>query len=226
MGAAPFSATSAIGSAWQLFAANWAPWVIITLLLLVVSGGLNVGTTLLMDPYSSDVDPASVLGVSFGSTLLVWIFSLVLSAFMLRGALLEVDGRRPALGDFFTLTNFWQYLLVSVLVTVFVFLGLFALIVGAMVVQCFLDWAGLFTLDRDQDAMEAIKSSFATIKANATELFLLAILNTGLSIAGVMLCGVGVLVTTPLTLLASVYAYRMLTGPSGYADRELPVRIY
>ena len=222
MGTPSFSATGAVGAAWRLFSANWVPWVVISLVNLVLAGIINVAPNLLLDPQTVDTDPWLLLGVSSVSSMVAALLSLLVTAFMVRGALLEVDGRRPSVGDFFRLTNFLQFFLVSILVGVLTAVGLLALLVGALVVQFFLYWSNIFTIDRDQNAIDAIKSSFESIKANAGELFLLAVLNVVIVIAGAMLCGVGLLVAAPVTMLSSVYAYRVLTGPSGFSDREMP----
>lgn len=199
------SATDAISAGWNLFKNNPLPWVLMTLITVVASIVLGMFST-------SDSSAVSVL-----FNLITIAVSFVLQAFMIRGALLEVDGHKPEIGDFFKLHNFGAFVIASILVGIATFIGVFAVIIGAFVVAFFLYWTLYFVIDRNMDAINAIKSSFNAIKSDAGNLFVLAILNTVIIIVGAMLLGVGLLVALPITTLASMVAYRALTGPSDFS---------
>lgn len=198
-------ATDAISRGWQLFKSNPLPWVLMTLITMVVSGVLGW----------LDTTNSGFLGFVF--YILMIAASFVFQAFMLRGALLEVDGHKPALGDFFQLHNFGWFVVASILVSIATTLGLIALIIGAFVVAFFLYWTLHFVIDRNMTAINAIKSSFNAIKSDAGNLFVLALLNVIIIIVGTLLVFVGLLVALPVTMLASVAAYRAITGPSDFS---------
>lgn len=198
-------ATDAIGAGWQLFKANPLPWVLMTLITFVVSGVLSQLST--MDSGF----------LAFVFNLLLIAAGFVLQAFTLRGALLEVDGHKPSLGDFFQLHNFGWFVIASILVSIATMIGLIALIIGAFVVGFFLYWTLYFVIDRNMTAIDAIKSSFNAIKSDAGNLFVLALLNVIIIIVGFLLLFVGLLVAIPVTMLASVVAYRAITGPSDFS---------
>lgn len=201
-------ATEAISRGWNLFKNNPLPWVLITLLTFVVSGIIGALST----------TESAALALVFN--LLSFVVGLAFQAFMLRGAFLEVDGHRPQIGDFFKLHNFGWLIVASILVGIATFVGLFALIIGAFVVAFFLYWTNYFVIDRNMNAIDAIQSSFNAVKSDGGNLFVLAILNTILIIVGILLLFVGLLVAYPVAMLASVVAYRVITGPSDFSRQQ------
>lgn len=199
------SPTGAVGAGWQMFKNNPVPWLLITLASGVVSG--------IISAFSTDESGA----VMFIAQVLSFVVSLLLQAFIVRGALLEVDGHRPSFGDFFKLHNFGWFVVAAILVGIATFVGVFLLIVGAFVVAFFLYWTQYFVIDRNMTATDAIVSSFRAIKSDAGNLLALALLNVLIIIAGTLALLVGLFVAIPVTTLASVYAYRVITGPSEFS---------
>lgn len=199
------AATDAISAAWQLFKNNPLPWVLITL-----ATGIANGIASAISGSSSD-------GLAFIGTLLSVAVAFVFQAFMIRGALLEVDGHRPGLGDFFKLHNFGWFVLAAIIVGVATTIGLILLIIPGVVLSFFLYWTFNFVIDRNMTAMDAIKSSVNAIKSDGGNLFLLAILNTLIVVAGFIALFIGLLVAAPVAALASMVAYRAITGPSDFS---------
>ena len=199
------SATDAISAGWQLFRNNPLPWVLITLASGVASG--------LMGQFAN----SESMFVMFLAQVVSFLVGLLFQAFILRGALLEVDGHKPAIGDFFKLHNFGWFVVAAILVGLATFVGVFALIIGAFVVTFFLYWTQYFVIDRNMTATDAIVSSFNAIKSDAGNLFTLALLNVLIIVAGTLALLVGLLVAFPVATLASVYAYRAITGPSDFS---------
>ncbi|TCW21294.1 putative membrane protein [Dietzia cinnamea] len=199
------SPTGAVSAGWQMFKNNPVPWLLITLASGVVSG--------IISAFSTDESGA----VMFIAQVLSFVVSLLLQAFIVRGALLEVDGHRPSFGDFFKLHNFGWFVVAAILVGIATFVGVFLLIVGAFVVAFFLYWTQYFVVDRNMTATDAIVSSFRAIKSDAGNLLALALLNVLIIIAGTLALLVGLFVAIPVTTLASVYAYRVITGPSEFS---------
>ena len=199
------SPTDAVSAGWRMFKNNPLPWVLITVASVVVSGVLTQFTT------------NESAGVMFVAQVLSFAVSLLFQAFVVRGALLEVDGHKPSFGDFFKLHNFGWFVVAAILVGIATFVGVFLLIVGAFVVAFFLYWTQYFVVDRNMTATDAIVSSFRAVKSDAGNLLALALLNVLIIIVGTLALLVGLLVAIPLTTLASVYAYRVITGPSDFS---------
>lgn len=199
------SATGALGAGWAMFKNNPVPWVLLTIVSTVAS--LIV----------SQLAATDSMGPAFFAQIISIGVGILFQAFVLRGALLEVDGHKPQFGDFFRLHNFGWFVVAAILVFVATMVGLIALIIGAFVVAFFLYWTQYFVVDRNMTAFDAVISSFNAIKSDAGNLLALALLNILLIIAGTLALMVGLLVAIPVTTLASVYAYRMITGPSDFS---------
>ncbi|MFW0783125.1 hypothetical protein AAFP35_01270 [Gordonia sp. CPCC 206044] len=203
--AAPqFSVGEAIGYAWNRYKANPLPWIILILVGVVVSGVISyLGQTL-----SDDGRNFLILAIfSIISTVVGYIFQ----GAYIRGALDEVSGTKADFGNFFRI-NFGPVIITALLVGIGTSIGLILLIIPGIVFAFLAYWALTFVVDRDEDPIQGIKSSFSVISQNFGELFLLALANVGLLILGVILCGIGLLVTMPLVVISSTYAYRHFTG--------------
>ena len=99
-------------------------------------------------------------------------------------------------------------LIVSVLTTI----GLVLCVLPGFVV-IFLTWfARYFVVERGQDAVTALKSSFSFTSSHAGPLLLLALLGVLCFVAGALACLVGLLVAYPVVSIASAYTYRRLQG--------------
>ncbi|EYT61827.1 hypothetical membrane protein [Dietzia sp. UCD-THP] len=199
------SATDSIGAGWQMFKNNPLPWVLIMLIMFLANG---VG---------SWIQNSQSASVSFVGSILTIAVSLVFQAFLIRGALLEVDGHKPEIGDFFKLHNFGAFVIAAILVAIATTIGFILLIIPGIVIAFFLYWTLHFVVDRNMTAIDAMKSSVNAIKSDAGNLFALALLNILIVIAGALALLVGLLVAAPVAALASVYAYRTITGPSDFS---------
>ncbi|TCJ90208.1 hypothetical protein [Nocardia alba] len=207
------SVGDAIGYGWTKFKDNalvWIGMVIVAFLIqAVISFLFGLGNT------DTDYDG----GVSFGfgvwriiGTIVSSVIGYLISAAFVRGSLHETDGNKPKFGSFFQFTNVAAVIVAGLLVGLATGIGLVLCIVPGLVVAFFTWWTMQFVIDRDQDGVTAIKSSFAAISSNAGTLLLLALALFGINIVGALLCGLGLLVTIPLTIIASTYAYRVVTG--------------
>jgi hypothetical protein len=201
----------ALRYAWTKYKENAGVWigitVIVFLIQLVISWvfGLN-------DSYQT-----SDFGDYFGvwriiGTIVTVIVSYLISAALVRGALHEADGNKPNIGSFFQFTNVGAIILASLLVGIMITIGLILFIIPGIIVAFLTWWTLQFVIDRDEDAVTAIKSSFSAISEHVGPLVLLALALLGLNIVGTLLCFVGLLVTYPLSYIAATYAYRVATG--------------
>ena len=205
VGTGKVSATDALSTGWQLFKNNPLPWVLITLAMAVA----NVVVSSLSNSNST--------GVATLASLLSIAVSIVFQAFVIRGALLEVDGHKPAIGDFFKLTNFGPFVIAAILVWLATVVGFILLIIPGIVIGFLLYWTLHFVVDRNMAPVDAMKSSINAIKSDAGNLFALAVLNILVVIAGFVALFVGLLVAIPVVTLATVVAYRAITGPSDFS---------
>ncbi|MEV0246012.1 hypothetical protein AB0H76_05420 [Nocardia sp. NPDC050712] len=218
-----FSASNAVSFGWQRFKGNPVPWVGVTALYGILLGVVTGGT----GGFDTDADSAGAMTLG---AVLTWLLTTLFWNVFTQAALAEVAGERPRLNRFTTLKNFGPFLIASIVLGV---LGVIAqplvgsgsvlltllgvvLAIASLVVAFLLQWSYLFIIDRDLSAVDAMKASMAVIRANLGPVLLLTITLAALNVIGALLCGLGLLITIPVAVIASAWAYRVLTGDGTY----------
>lgn len=193
----------ALSFAWDRFRANPIPWIAITLVgfvaYLMVTVVVNVTQV-------NSLMPVVLIGLL--AAVVVWL----LQAAMIRGALYETDGTPPDFASFFSFVNAGNVLITALLVFVAACVGAVLCIVPALVVGYLCMFSLHYVIDQDLDPFSAIKSSVQLVVSNFVPTLLLALTVAALTIVATALCGIGLLVVGPLTVIAVTYSYRMLTG--------------
>jgi hypothetical protein len=207
---APFSATDAIGYGWKGFTANIGPLVLIGLVLIVATGLSNW----LSQGFES-------LGLTIIGSVLSAFISLVISLGLIRAALSILDGGRPSVEQLVSTKDIGPYIIASLLVALIVTVGLVLCIIPGLVAGFLLQFYGYAIIDRKSDSVTtapqssptgSLRASFEVVAGNVGPLILLAVLCFLLNVAGALLCGVGLLVTVPVTSIAIAYAWRYFSG--------------
>jgi uncharacterized membrane protein len=207
---APFSATDAIGYGWKGFTANIGPLVIIGLVLALAS---------LVSNWLSQGFDSWFLTI-IGSVLSLFI-SLVIGLGLIRAALSILDGGRPSVEQLLSTKDIGPYILASLLVALVVTVGLILCVIPGLVAGFLLQFYGYAIIDKKVDSVTtapqstptgAMRASFEVVAGNIGPLILLAVLCFLLNVAGVLLCGVGLLVSLPVTSIAIAYAWRYFSG--------------
>ncbi|AWK70652.1 hypothetical protein CBI38_02775 [Rhodococcus oxybenzonivorans] len=203
------SVGNAISYGWNKFKDNALIWIGIMLVAAVIQVVLN----LIFGGFSTSSDLSDTFTVwRIIGTLVTTVVGYLINAALVRGALHEVDGNKPAFGSFFQFTNVGAIIIASLIVGVLSTIGFILLVIPGLIVVFLTWWTLQFVIDQNQDAVTGIKSSFGIISQNVGPLLLLALALVGINILGAIPCGLGLLVTIPLTIIASTYAYRVLTG--------------
>lgn len=70
-------------------------------------------------------------------------------------------------------------------------------------------------VEKDAPVIEAIQQSYQITKDNLGTVILYFLTAAGINLLGILACCIGVLITTPLTLIASAGLYRTLSSSSG-----------
>lgn len=218
---APYSPIDAISYALRKFGENVGIFLLMGVLTLVAGGGVQFIFNLAgggLEVYSNPINPDNPSSEASLASSMIQLTGLVLSSLLswivglalLRGALDVVDTGRVDLGQMFSRVPWGQGLLAGLLVGIAVFLGLFALCVGAIVVAFFLYYTNAAVLD-GTSAVDAIKASFTFVKENLVDNLLLCLI---LGVGGVVLsfctCGIAGVVVAPVTSLAIAYTWRVL----------------
>jgi len=214
-----FAVGEAISYGWRKVTSNLGPWILVALIFIAVNvawSWITGGFDRFQDQYDfTDTSFAAVSGITFASILLGLVGTVIgylITAFFTRGALEEVDGRRPDVAAFFRIGNVVNVLLAALIVGILSYIGLFLCILPGLAVLLFSVFVYYVALDQGVDAITAIRTSFSLVAKNFGQVFLLLLALFGINILGAIPCGLGLFVTIPLSYVAVGFAYRRLTG--------------
>ncbi|MFD6141684.1 hypothetical protein [Promicromonospora sp. NPDC060271] len=224
--ASPFQVGEALRFAWDRFKGNWLFWVLFVLLLLVVFGIFNGSSIAEYSDRANDAAQAQLstgvgmgmgigTGVSFGSTSLGLLGSLVLSvlsALGINAGLREVSGEKATWGNLFKINSYGMVILTALLLLVANFVGLLLCGLGAIALAIFAPFTYHHVVDKGLGAWTALTSSFRLVGKNFGAVFLLELALLGINILGSIPCGLGLFITLPLSIVAMAFAFRRLTG--------------
>ncbi len=128
---------------------------------------------------------------------------------------LSLDIHDQGRADFSRLSElipqFLPYLGGKILYGLIVLVGLVLLVVPGIIVSYMFLYVGYLIVDRRLGPIEALKESRAITDGVKWDLFLFSLVVLVLNILGMLMLFVGLLITVPVTLMASVYVYRKLS---------------
>jgi hypothetical protein len=113
-----------------------------------------------------------------------------------------------------------QILMVFVLKAIFVRLGLCLLISPGIYIAVIYSFAELFVLLEGKTFWEALEASRALVAGNWFQVFGLTVFCMVLFASGLLLAGIGVLLTGPLSILVLYCAFRELKRPALVVDNS------
>lgn len=182
---------------WRTFKAQIASQVLVTFVLLV-GMGMAQGALALASPTISFAGSALLSGLFMGG--------------LANCALVAASGREPTLDDAFAPFKARQgdYLIVGLAVCA----GAILCGIGYIITSFLFLFAPLLSvLGRDFKA--ALIQSKDLVLTHAADVAILYLVVAALSVAGFIACGVGLFVTTPISMLMIVRAHQQLTEPAG-----------
>lgn len=224
-----YSVGNAFSYAFKKFQDNIVPLILITLILLVGVAIIqfigNIITAAATPDVKFNFDTGEYEGGGGGffgiSMILSLLFSalsiainLIVQAGIIKASLALTRGQKIDIGSAFNGINWAQVVVASLIIAVMTFVGLILCILPGIVVIFFTSYTLYFVIDRNQDAMTAIKSSFAMVKDNAGKLIVFFLASLAAYIVGACLCGVGLLAAIPIVIIAQAYTFRTLNNDS------------
>jgi uncharacterized membrane protein len=150
-----------------------------------------------------------------GYGLLGFIFTIL--SFIIRIGYTKIflkiyDGDKPEFTEIFkSYALFWKYLGLTILLVLSVGLGLVLLIIPGIYIALRLSFSSLILVDTNIGIIDSMKESWRITKDHISKLFLFWITIALINIAGVILFGIGLVASVPISLFASIYVYRELT---------------
>lgn len=133
---------------------------------------------------------------------------------------------RPQEAEFSDLWHprpFWKFAAVSVLAGAATILGLILLIVPGIIIGIMFGFALYIMIEKQSEPLAALRESAALTEGNRWRLFLLGLALLGINIIGLCLVLVGLFATLPISALAVVHAYRVLSGSAPLASDMPPM---
>jgi uncharacterized membrane protein len=198
-GAQPYSPTTAVSYGFEGFKRNAGPFVLLALAIFLLNVLVNA------------LRPEGVFG-SLAWNLISLAVSVFIGIAMARAGLAVVDGRRVEVSDLVRTQDFVAYLVAWILVSIIVAVGFVLLIIPGIIAAFLLSLTSYAVLDAHQDPITALKSSFATTSKNVGPLIVLFLVLLLINLLGGLLCGIGLLVSVPTSVVAVAYTWRHLTG--------------
>jgi hypothetical protein len=154
--------------------------------------------------------------LQFALTGLAQLVSTVVYSFFYVGitrfALNVARGNAYAFNDLFDVGGaFVPALIANVLYGIAVALGTIFLVVPGVILALGLSFAVPLIVDRKLGAIEALNASWKLTEGHKLNIFVLWAICFAISIAGACACGVGLLVSMPVVIIAMNYVYLRLT---------------
>ncbi len=156
-----------------------------------------------------------------------WLVSAGLSAPLFMGNFIVtaklLQRQTPSFRDFFSgFYFFWPLFLLSLVVSVFISIGMILLIIPGVYLMVGYLFASPLVVDRRLDFWPAMELSRRTVNPLWFSLFAFVLLLTLINLAGMALLGLGFLITLPWTLCSVTAAYSDLFGFQSDYSQEVP----
>lgn len=185
---------TALSYGWNKFIANIGDIIVIWLIIFAVQVLFNV----IGRGINSFV-------VSLLFSVIGFVVSMILQIALVRIGLLVTSGQKVTPAAAFSTDNLTPYILASLIYGVAVFIGFFALCIGAVVVGFLFWFYGYYVLDANQDPVTSLKSSFELTTKNFATVGVFAIVAIVLTL---VTCGLA----APIVQISTAYIYRSLNG--------------
>lgn len=226
----PFSVGNAFSWGWAKFQQNVGPIIaavaiylavvlVVEFLVYALVGGALVKTSSIeVDQTTGQITTTggsgffTVMFVYALVNLVFWVLFAFLQAAVIRGGLQIADGQRLQLGQMFNFDKFGTILVAALIVGIATSIGFYLCVLPGIVVVIFSAFYLFFIIDKGQGAWESIMSSVNLVRAKFGEVFLLLLGVLAAWVVGAIACGIGLLITAPVALLALTYGYRKLQG--------------
>ena len=200
---------AALSFGWQRFTQNVAS----LLLLLLAIVGVTVVFYIMAFFIGSAVDS---FFVGFILQITISFIGLALAFIIGRGLIRIVldlcDGKPVEAGKLFDFSNIGPYAIAAILYSVIVGVGYMLCVIPGIIAAVLLWFWAFAQVDGDRAPVDALKASYELVMARPGEVILFIIVANLVNFAGSLLCGIGLFVTIPVTMIASGYAWRTLNG--------------
>jgi uncharacterized membrane protein len=199
---------------WETFKSRPGVFVLAVLIIFGASLALNFVAGMLESAIEMATGPEYFLAAIVGFVLSFAIGTLIemgMNRFYLKA---HDDVASVSLHDLKKFHPFRKYFLARLLAGVAVLAGFLLLIIPGIILSLLFSFVAFIVIDKELSPIDALKESVRITKGNLLKLLLLSLLILLINILGLLVLVVGLLVTTPISILAMVHAYRVLSRTS------------
>jgi hypothetical protein len=197
----PLDVGTAFSYAWQKFQQYAGPLILIVLIIVAVNilGGVLRFT---VDNF--------FLGIILVAA--AYVIGQILTIGIINASLMVTRGEAPEVGKAFNTAHLGEFIIGSIIYGIAVFVGLILCIIPGVIAAIMLGFYGFYVLDQGMSGTEAITASYNMVRDNFGRIFLVLLVAFLLNVVGALLCGIGLLVTAPLSWIMFAYAYRKVNN--------------
>ena len=144
---------------------------------------------------------------------------MLLALGWIRVSLDVTRGTKPEVGDLFKFDGYGPYIGASILFAIGFYVGLILCIVPGIIFAVAFGFYGFVIAERGEGVgvIDSLKQSADLTRGNRWQLFGLGIVLLLINLVGAILCGVGLIFTLGITIIAWSYVYRTLRGETSAA---------
>lgn len=198
-----FTIKGALTFGWETFKKNWQ-FVLPAFVIVVVVG--------MIPSYLRMLTTEDAPALSFLFSILGWLIQMITSIGVIVISLKLVDGKKPMFSDIYShYPLLLNYFLGSLLYGLVVVAGFILLIVPGIIWGIKYQYTTYLIIDKKMSPMEAFKKSGKITQGVKMKLFYLGLIFIALTIAGMLLFGIGLILVWPIVALAGTYVYRKLS---------------
>jgi uncharacterized membrane protein len=180
------------------------------------SPGVFVTVTFIFLVLGLIVDSGNDSRYSFVVNIANTLISFFAAYVMVRLSLAAARGEAPSWREAIRVKArpFWYFILASILVGVIDGIGLILLVIPGLYLLARLALFNFAIVDEDLSPIESVKRAWALSHGRFWKMFLAGLIIIGMNVLGVVLLGIGVLVSSPVSFLFSAYIYEKLKSDS------------
>jgi uncharacterized membrane protein len=193
----------AINYGWTAYWKNVGPMVLIAIVVIAI----NIVVGLLAQSTGSVALQIIIQFIGF-------LVSMLISLGWIRVSLEVTRGVTPEVGDVFKFDGYGPYIGASILFALGFYVGLILCIVPGIIFAVAFGFYGFVIAERGEGmgVIDSLKESADLTRGNRWQLFGLGIVLLLINFVGAILCGIGLIFTLGITIIAWSYVYRTLRG--------------
>jgi len=163
------------------------------------------------DAFDEDMLPMIVIVFLVIGAFFMWIAQMLVSVGLVRISLSLVDGKKPKLGILFdNFGYFLNYLAASILYGLATLGGLLFFVVPGIIFWVRFQFYSYAVVEEHASPIAALKRSWSMTRGVTWQVILLNFAMIGINLIGVLLLGVGLLWSIPVSFIGMAHVYRQL----------------